>query len=51
MYKTRQVQVGPYILGTGNPVRVQSMCNTDTMQQRQPRKLICWRMPAVKLTA
>ena len=30
MYKTRQVKVGPYTLGTGNPVRVQSMCNTDT---------------------
>lgn len=30
MYNTRQVHVGPYILGTGNPVRVQSMCNTDT---------------------
>jgi len=30
MYNTRQVHVGPYTLGTGNPVRVQSMCNTDT---------------------
>ena len=30
MYKTREVKVGPYILGTGHPVRVQSMCNTDT---------------------
>lgn len=30
MYKTREVKVGPYTLGTGHPVRVQSMCNTDT---------------------
>lgn len=30
MYKTRQVQIGPYTLGSGNSVRVQSMCNTDT---------------------
>lgn len=30
MYKTRLVNVGPYTLGTGCPVRVQSMCNTDT---------------------
>ena len=30
MYKTREVKVGPYLLGTGHPVRVQSMCNTDT---------------------
>ena len=30
MYKTRLVKVGPYTLGTGHPVRVQSMCNTDT---------------------
>ncbi|MDR1124385.1 MAG: flavodoxin-dependent (E)-4-hydroxy-3-methylbut-2-enyl-diphosphate synthase [Elusimicrobiota bacterium] len=27
---TSTVKVGPYILGGGNPVRVQSMCNTDT---------------------
>lgn len=30
MYKSRLVQVGPYTLGSGQPVRVQSMCNTDT---------------------
>ncbi len=30
MYQTRLVKVGPYTLGTGHPVRVQSMCNTDT---------------------
>lgn len=30
MHKTRQVKVGPFTLGAGNPVRVQSMCNTDT---------------------
>ncbi len=30
MYKTRLVKVGPYTLGSGQPVRVQSMCNTDT---------------------
>ena len=30
MYKTREVKVGSFTLGTGHPVRVQSMCNTDT---------------------
>jgi (E)-4-hydroxy-3-methylbut-2-enyl-diphosphate synthase len=29
-YKSRVVKVGPYKLGGSNPVRVQSMCNTDT---------------------
>ena len=29
-YKSRVVKVGPYKLGGGNLVRVQSMCNTDT---------------------
>ena len=29
-YKSRVVKVGPYSLGGNNPVRVQSMCNTDT---------------------
>ncbi len=29
-YKSQVVKVGPYKLGGGNPVRVQSMCNTDT---------------------
>lgn len=29
-YKSRVVKVGPYLLGGDNPVRVQSMCNTDT---------------------
>lgn len=30
MKRTREVKVGPYILGGKNPVRVQAMCNTDT---------------------
>lgn len=29
-YKSRIVEVGPYKLGGDNPVRVQSMCTTDT---------------------
>jgi (E)-4-hydroxy-3-methylbut-2-enyl-diphosphate synthase len=29
-YKSRVVKVGPYLLGGNNPVRVQSMCTTDT---------------------
>jgi (E)-4-hydroxy-3-methylbut-2-enyl-diphosphate synthase len=29
-YKSRIVKVGPYFLGGNNPVRVQSMCTTDT---------------------
>jgi len=29
-YQSRVVKVGPYKLGGNNPVRVQSMCNTDT---------------------
>jgi (E)-4-hydroxy-3-methylbut-2-enyl-diphosphate synthase len=29
-YKSRVVKVGPYLLGGNNPVRVQSMTNTDT---------------------
>ena len=29
-YKSRVVKVGPYSLGGNNPVRIQSMCNTDT---------------------
>ncbi|MFH0969174.1 MAG: flavodoxin-dependent (E)-4-hydroxy-3-methylbut-2-enyl-diphosphate synthase [Patescibacteria group bacterium] len=29
-YKSRVVKVGPYLLGGDNPIRVQSMCNTDT---------------------
>lgn len=29
-YLSRVVKVGPYKLGGNNPVRVQSMCNTDT---------------------
>ncbi|HAI74579.1 MAG TPA: 4-hydroxy-3-methylbut-2-en-1-yl diphosphate synthase [Candidatus Moranbacteria bacterium] len=29
-YKSRVVKVGPYKLGGNNPVRIQSMCNTDT---------------------
>lgn len=29
-YKTREVKVGNLILGGDNPIRVQSMCNTDT---------------------
>ena len=30
MKLTREVKVGPFILGGKKPVRVQSMCNTDT---------------------
>lgn len=29
-YKSRVVKVGPYKLGGNNPIRVQSMCDTDT---------------------
>ena len=29
-YKSKVVRVGPYKLGGNNPVRIQSMCNTDT---------------------
>ncbi len=29
-YKSRVVKVGPYLLGGNNPIRVQSMTNTDT---------------------
>lgn len=29
-YRSRTVKVGPYLLGGNNPVRVQSMTNTDT---------------------
>ncbi|MDR3559627.1 MAG: (E)-4-hydroxy-3-methylbut-2-enyl-diphosphate synthase, partial [Candidatus Pacebacteria bacterium] len=29
-YTSRVVKVGPYKLGGNNPVRIQSMCNTDT---------------------
>jgi (E)-4-hydroxy-3-methylbut-2-enyl-diphosphate synthase len=29
-YQSRVVKVGPYLLGGNNPVRVQSMCTTDT---------------------
>ena len=29
-YKSKVVKVGPYLLGGDNPVRVQSMCDTDT---------------------
>ena len=29
-YKSKIVKVGPYLLGGNNPVRVQSMCDTDT---------------------
>ncbi|MBO7191015.1 MAG: flavodoxin-dependent (E)-4-hydroxy-3-methylbut-2-enyl-diphosphate synthase, partial [Elusimicrobiaceae bacterium] len=41
MYKTREVKVGPYTLGTGHPVRVQSMCNTDTHNAEQTAAQIC----------
>lgn len=29
-YKSKVVKVGPYLLGGDNPIRVQSMCDTDT---------------------
>ncbi len=41
MYKTRQVKVGPFTLGTGYPVRVQSMCNTDTRNPQATAAQIC----------
>ena len=41
MYKSREVKVGPYILGTGHPVRVQSMCNTDTRDAAKTAAQIC----------
>ena len=41
MYKSRLVKVGPYTLGTGNPVRVQSMCNTDTRDAVKTAEQIC----------
>lgn len=31
---TRTVKIGPYVIGGGNMVRVQSMCNTDTRDVR-----------------
>ena len=27
---TRAIRLGPFLIGGGNPIRVQSMCNTDT---------------------
>lgn len=39
-YKSRAVKVGPYFLGADNPVRVQSMCNTDTRNVSETVKQI-----------
>lgn len=39
-YKSRVVKVGPYLLGGNNPVRVQSMCNTDTRDAQATVKQI-----------
>ena len=40
MKQTRQIKVGPYILGSGNLVRVQSMCNTKTADTQSTIKQI-----------
>jgi (E)-4-hydroxy-3-methylbut-2-enyl-diphosphate synthase len=39
-YKSRVVKVGPYLLGGNNPVRVQSMCTTDTRDVQKTVKQI-----------
>jgi len=39
-YISRVVKVGPYKLGGNNPVRVQSMCNTDTRDVKATVKQI-----------
>ncbi len=40
MKKTREVKVGPFVLGGKNPVRVQAMCNTDTRDVKATVKQI-----------
>lgn len=40
MKQTRQIKVGPYTLGSGNLVRVQSMCNTKTADTKSTIKQI-----------
>lgn len=40
MKQTRQIKVGPYTLGSGNLVRVQSMCNTKTADTESTIKQI-----------
>ena len=35
-YKTREVKVGNIPLGANNPIRIQSMTITDTMNTKQP---------------
>ena len=40
MKRTREVKVGPFILGGKNPVRVQAMCNTDTHDVKSTVKQI-----------
>lgn len=39
-YKSKVVKVGPYLLGGDNPVRVQSMCTTDTRDAKATIKQI-----------
>jgi len=39
-YKSKTVKVGPYFLGGNNPVRVQSMCTTDTRDVKATVKQI-----------
>ncbi len=39
-YKSKVVKVGPYLLGGSNPVRVQSMCTTDTRDAKATVKQI-----------
>ncbi len=39
-YKSSVVKVGPYLLGGDNPIRVQSMCDTDTRDVKSTVKQI-----------
>ena len=39
-HKSKVVKVGPYLLGGNNPVRVQSMCTTDTRDTKATIKQI-----------
>ncbi len=39
-YESKVVKVGPYLLGGNNPVRVQSMCTTDTRDAKATIKQI-----------
>ena len=39
-YKSKVIKVGKYLLGGDNPVRVQSMCDTDTRNVKATVKQI-----------